>query len=181
MPTFLRRLSAAACIALAVAACTPPTTINVEGASVSVKQDGTVQLRARDGGRAVIAADGALTIDGEPVELTAQQQALLRDYHGDLIRIRQGALDIAGQGVALGGKAVTEALKGVLSGNPGDIEQKIDSEAAKIEAEAEKLEAHAEALKARQREIARQLPRLRPYLIEDAAELAEALTDGESA
>ncbi|MDH5823200.1 DUF2884 family protein [Luteimonas sp. RD2P54] len=179
MPNRIRHL-AAACLVLALAACTPPTTINVDGARVSVRGDGSVQLRAPDGGRAAIAADGALTIDGEPVEVDAQQQALLRDYRDDLAGVRQAALDIAGQGVALGGKAVTEALKGVLSGDPSDIEQRIDAEAATIEAEAEKLEARAERLKTRQREIARQLPRLRPYLIEDGAELAEALTDGEA-
>lgn len=173
-------LAAAACIALAASACTPSTTVHVEGTRIELDGDGSsIALRTANGDRAVIGADGTLAIDGEPVAVTPEQAALLREYHGELTQLREAALAIAGQGVALGGKAVSEAVKGVLSGNHDDIGQRVEAEAARIESAAERIEAGAEALKRKQRELARRLPQLQPYLSRSGDAIAEAFTGGD--
>ncbi|MEZ0470229.1 DUF2884 family protein [Luteimonas salinilitoris] len=174
----LHAILVAAGIAVAAAACTPPTTMHVEGTRIRLGGDGlTVELRNADGDRALIGADGTLAVDGKDVAVTPAQAALLREYHGELAQLREAALAIAGQGAALGGKAVSEAIKGILKGDPDGIEQRVDAEAEKIEQEAEKIEARAEALKLTQRRLAQELPQLRSLLPGDFDPIAAATVD----
>lgn len=171
-------LLVAAGIALAAAACTPSTTMDAEGTRIRLSDDGrTLELRNADGELASIGADGTLAVNGKNVSVTPEQAALLREYHGELAQLREAALAIAGEGAALGGKAVSEAIKGVFSGDPHDIGQRIEAEAGKIERDAEKIEARAQALKLTQRRLAQQIPQLRSLLPGDFVPIAATTAD----
>lgn len=85
-----------------------------------------------------IGADGSLSIAGKPVALNAAQQQAMRGYYAQLQAVAKQGIEIGTKGAAFGAHAAGEALKGVLSGNPDQIGEKIEAEA-----EADTFKQHA--------------------------------------
>ncbi|QBG94076.1 DUF2884 family protein [Xanthomonas oryzae] len=93
----------------------------LNGKSLTLKREG---LPA-----ATIGADGALSIDGKPVDLNKAQHKAMRDYSVQVQGVAKKGIAIGTQGAAFGAHAAGEAIKGVLGGNADQIGNKIEAEA----------------------------------------------------
>ncbi|MBD3401858.1 DUF2884 family protein [candidate division GN15 bacterium] len=118
--------------------------------------DGTIVFESRDYPRDVVEITERyeLLINGEPVELTADQQRHVREFHqattdliADAIAVGIEGADIGMEGAAIGVKAAGQALKALFTGHTfEDMEREIEREARKIEVKAEKLEEKADQI-----------------------------------
>ena len=113
--------------------------------------------------KAEITPQGELLIEGKPVTTTPEQQALAKAYREQLTAIAQAGIGIGVQGADLAGKAVSEAIKGVFTGNPDQIEQRIEKQAEGIKGAAKQLCDRLPALKAAQDKLAAAVPEFKPY------------------
>jgi hypothetical protein len=131
----------------------------------------TVHARARPD--AVVSADGSLRIDGDPVTLTAPQQALLKSYYADALRLRSDGFAVGKAGIAVAGKAVGSAIRGLVSSDPDRIEAEVEADAAHVEAKVAELCGHLAELEATQDAIATSLPVFKPYAAIEARHCGE--------
>ncbi|WP_057657748.1 DUF2884 family protein [Pseudoxanthomonas dokdonensis] len=164
MRVALRKLTISGCLLLALAACQPTST--VETAQGSVSSSGLRDHLTINSGNlppARIGRDGSLRIDGQPIALSPVQQQLVRDYYAQLDGISQAGIEVGKQGAALAGKAASEAVKGILSGNSDAVGEKIEAETSKIETAALQLCDHLAGLRAAQDALGRQVPQFQPY------------------
>jgi len=150
-------------LVLMLAACKPDTTVNTETGTVVRQGNGELTLRSEGVPNATIKSNGDLAIDGKAVALNAQQRALTVAYYQQLDGITQAGIAIGKQGADLAGKAVGEAVRGVLAGDPDAIGSKVEAEAKKLEAQAKQICTHLSGLRAAQDALAAQLPEFKPY------------------
>lgn len=127
--------------------------------------------------KAEITPQGDLLIGGTSVATTPEQKALVSAYREELTAIAQAGIGIGVQGADLAGKAVTEAIKGVFSGNPDQIEQRIEKEAEGIKGAAKKLCDRLPALKASQDKLAAAVPEFKPYAQMDDSDVKDCHVD----
>ena len=148
--------------------------IDLDGVHVSGKG---ISIGTSDGNngqpKAEITPQGDLLIDGRKIEATPEQRALLLEYRKQVEGIASAGMDIGAAGAELGVKAATEALTGVLSGNPDRIEQRIEAEAEKIKASAMKLCDRLPAMLDTQTRLAAAMPEFRPYATMDQSDIEE--------
>ncbi|TXH65720.1 MAG: DUF2884 family protein [Lysobacteraceae bacterium] len=132
-------------------------------------QNGNIDVSGDKGGlpKAEITPKGDLLIEGQPVAIDATQRALLLEYRAAIVKIVNAAIDVGTQGADLAGKAVTEAISGIFSGDQQTFEQRVEK---KLEAEAEKIEisaknicVHLPSLLSSQQKLAAAIPEFRPY------------------
>lgn len=153
-------------------------TKNIDINGVAVKVNGSHTGRRSDLPRAEITPQGGLLIDGKPVAVTPQQQALLNDYRGQLIGIAEAGMDIGAQGADLGFKAAGEALKAVLSGDASDaIEKRVEAQTAGIKAAAKRLCGRMPALLASQQRLAAAVPAFGPYATMQQSDIDDCAKD----
>ena len=150
-------------LVLALAACKPDTTVNTDTGKIARLGNGVLTLQSDGVPKATISANGDLTIDGKAVSLDAQKRALTTAYYKELDGITQAGIAIGKQGAQLAGKAVGEAMRGVLSGDTDQIGNKVEAEAKQIEAKAKQICTHLSGLRTAQDALAAQLPEFRPY------------------
>lgn len=127
--------------------------------------------------KAEITPEGELLIGGTSVATTAEQKALVMAYREEIAAITQAGIGIGVQGADLAGKAVTEAIKGVFSGNPDQIEQRIEKEAEGIKGAAKQLCDRLPALKAAQDKLAAAVPEFKPYARMDDDDVKDCHVD----
>lgn len=127
--------------------------------------------------KAEITPQGDLLIGGTSVATTPEQKALVSAYREELTAIAHAGIGIGVQGADLAGKAVTEAIKGVFSGNPDQIEQRIEKEAEGIKGAAKKLCDRLPALKAAQDKLAAAVPEFKPYAHMDDSDVKDCHVD----
>lgn len=120
-------------------------------------------LKATGHPKAEISASGDFIVDGKAVAVTDAQRALVVAYHRELGGIADAGIATGKEGAKLAGKAVGAAVKGLLSGNPDQIDQQIEAEAKKVEAEALKICDRLPGLYKAQQDLAAALPAFRPY------------------
>lgn len=113
--------------------------------------------------KAEITPKGDLLIDGKTVAINAAQRALLLEYRKHISDIALAGIDVGLQGADLAGKAISEAIAGVFSGDPDRVEKKIEAEAEKIEASASKICGFLPGMFATQQKLAAALPEFQPY------------------
>ena len=124
---------------------------------------GNFELNSTGLPKAEITPQGDLLISGKAVTVNSEQRVLVLDYRKRITAIAEAGIGIGTQGADLAGKAVGEAIKGVLSGDTDQIEKNIEHEAKGIEAEARKLCALLPGLKVAQDKLATSLPAFKPY------------------
>lgn len=128
--------------------------------------------------KAEITPAGDLLIGGKTIAVNAEQRKLLLEYRGHIVGIAEAGIGIGMEGADLAGKAVGEVLKGVLTGNTDQIEQKIEQEAKGIEKSALKLCALLPAMKATQDKLAAVMPEFKPYATMDQSDVDDCGKDG---
>jgi hypothetical protein len=128
--------------------------------------------------KAEITPQGELLIDGRKVAATPQQQALLKEYRGNIEQIALAGMDVGVAGADLGMKAATEAIGAVFSGNSDQVEQRMEAEAQQIEAAAMKLCGYLPAMLDTQTRLAAAMPEFRPYATMDQSDVDDCHRDG---
>lgn len=127
--------------------------------------------------KAEITPQGELLIDGRKIEANAQQHALLLQYRKQIEAVAGAGMDIGVQGAELGVKAATEAIKGIFSGNPDDVEQRVEAEAEQIKLSARKLCDQLPAMLETQTALAAAMPEFRPYATMDEDDIDDCYDD----
>ncbi|MGH8061850.1 MAG: DUF2884 family protein [Pseudoxanthomonas sp.] len=158
-------------IAALLCACNPGATVVTGNGNVIKANDKSVTLRTDGLPNAEITAAGDLSIDGKAVAVNASQRALLQTYHREMNAMTADGIAIGKQGASLAGKAVTEAIKGAISGNTDDVESKIEVETKKIEQQAMQLCKRLVTIKASQDALAVSLPEFKPYATLDQSDV----------
>lgn len=161
-----------------------PTTMlgkAVKGATDEARKElatGNIEISKDQQTKAEITPEGDLLIDGKRITPSAEQRRLLLEYRGHIAAIAGAGIDIGLQGADLAGKAVGEALKGVLTGNTDQIEQKIEAEAEGIEKAALQLCKLLPAMKVTQDKLAAAMPEFKPYATMDQSDVDDCGKDG---
>lgn len=128
---------------------------------------------------AEITPEGDLLIGGEPVEVDAEERAMLLAYRQQVTDVALAGANIGMQGADLATKAMGEAFRGILSGNTGEMEAKIEAEAAKIQAQVVVLCDRLAPLLETQQALAASIPELRPYATMDQDDVDECYDEHE--
>jgi hypothetical protein len=128
--------------------------------------------------KAEITPQGELLIDGRKVAANPQQQALLKEYRGNIEQIALAGMDVGVAGADLGMKAATEAIGAVFSGNSDQVEQRMEAEAQQIEAAAMKLCGYLPTMLDTQTRLAAAMPEFRPYATMDQSDVDDCHRDG---
>ena len=113
--------------------------------------------------KAEITPQGDLLIEGRKVPANAEQHALLVQYRKQVEGVASAGMDIGVQGAELGVKAATEAIKGIFSGDPDGVEQRVEAEAEQIKASARKLCDQLPSMLQTQASLAAAMPEFKPY------------------
>jgi hypothetical protein len=158
-------------IAALLCACNPGATVVTGNGNVIKANDKSVTLRTDGLPNAEITAAGDLSIDGKAIAVNASQRALLQTYHREMNAMTADGIAIGKQGASLAGKAVTEAIKGAISGKTDDVESKVEAEAKKIEQQAMQLCKRLVTIKASQDALAVSLPEFKPYATLDQSDV----------
>jgi hypothetical protein len=166
------RLSLAASMACALAACHVPDT-TMENGAIMMYGD-TVTLRVAGSPKATIGADGAFAIDGKAVSTTPAERSLL-------VRYNQSVRSVHETGLAMGKTGIETAVKAVkdkLSSAPDQADKAAESGAGdlkKLILDICKAEA---AIKDAQDQLAVQLAAFKPYAsIVSAADVTDCEND----
>ena len=139
-----------------------------------------INLSATGHPDAEITPAGDLLIAGKAVAVNTGQRALLLEYRKHVNLIAEAGIGIGLEGADLAGKAVTEALKGVFTGNPDQVEQKIEAEAEGIKQSVQTLCDRLPALKAAQDTLAASLPEFKPYAEMDQNDIDECMSENDN-
>ncbi|WP_293717312.1 MULTISPECIES: DUF2884 family protein [unclassified Stenotrophomonas] len=133
-------------------------------------QEGNISITS-DGAKVEIAPNGDLLINNTAVALNDSQRAITQQYRRQMISIAEAGIEIGVQGANLGSRAAGEAIKGLLSGNTDQIEQRVNAEAEKIKASANQLCDQLPALMATQQQLAAAVPEFKPYAKMDQGDI----------
>lgn len=120
---------------------------------------------------AELTPSGELLIDGKPVPVNAQQHAMLVQYRQALMAVAERGMALGVQGADLGGQAVGEVFKGLMSGNTDQIDKNINAKASKLEAEATLLCKDLRPVQELQQQLAAALPQFAPYATMKASDI----------
>lgn len=126
-----------------------------------------INIDLKDGGKATIASNGDLAINGKAVTLTESQRVLTKQYYAASKQIALHGIEIGKESAKLATQAIGSAIGGALSGkNDANIEKHFEAKAGNIEAVAQKLCASAVALKSIQDKLAVAVPEFTPEPME---------------
>lgn len=129
---------------------------------------------------ASISAEGVLSIDGKPLPLTPQQQALALQYRQQIQAIAAEGMQIGLQGAELGVGAAASALGGVISGkDAGQIEAEIQDKAAGLRQAAAQLCDRLPALVQAGQALAAAVPEFAPYATVTGKSVEQCRQDGQ--
>lgn len=129
---------------------------------------------------ASIGTDGVLSINGKPLPLTPQQQALALQYRQQIQAIASEGMQIGLQGAELGVGAAASALGGVLSGkDAGQIEAEVEAKAAGLKQAAARLCDRLPALMLAGQALAAAVPEFAPYASVNDKSIEQCRKDGQ--
>ena len=139
--------------------------------NLTLNGDGGININGRRyGGRndpslpkAEITPQGDLLIDGKAVAITPEQRKQLLDYRSNLLGVAEAGMTVGLKGADLAGKALTESLGSILSGDTDEFEKKMEAEGKKLEADAMQICAHLGPMLVAQDKLAASLPEFKPY------------------
>jgi Protein of unknown function (DUF2884) len=122
-----------------------------------------IAIDLKGGGKASIAANGDLKINGTAIVLNDDQRALTTAYYATTKQIAMQGMEIGKQSAKLATQAVGSALGGLLNGkNEADIEKSLEAKAGNIEAVAQKLCESALELQNIQAKLVTAVPQFTP-------------------
>ncbi len=156
-------IAAAALFALLTSGCQPQTSVSTGFGNIIDVQNDRIAVRAPSQPDAEIMPTGELGIDGQRIEITPAQRALLKRYHDTALALQDEAVATGAAGAKLGGQAVSSVVNGLLSGKPDDIGKHIEASAGDVAAKALGVCRQLVALQQVQDDLARALPAFRPY------------------
>jgi len=113
--------------------------------------------------KAELTPEGDLLIAGNKVIVTPEQHELLVEHRKILEKIASAGVAIGMQGADLAGKAISNAISGVFSGDTAGSKARIESEAGKVKASARQLCDELPMLLESQQKVAAAVPEFRPY------------------
>ena len=140
---------------------------------IRVLDAGHIAVHAHDGPDAIVAADGGLSIAGQPVPTTPAQRILLKQYFSAAVALRDDALATGLAGAATAGQAIGSVVAGLASGDTAKIGPEIEARAARVEAKAAKICSDLAEIRVRQDAIAAELAAFRPYALLTREQVAQ--------
>ncbi len=126
---------------------------------------------------AQLTPQGELLLDGRKVETTPAQHAMLMQYRQQIMDVAETGMALGVQGADLGGKAIGAVFDGLLSGEPSQIDARIQPEADKLEANVMRLCRQLPALRETQQALAAALPEFEPYATMTAEDIDDCRSD----
>lgn len=139
-----------------------------------------VDLDVKGQPKAEITPAGDFLIGGKAVTVNAEQRDLLLEYRQHWNKVAEAGIGIGVEGADLAGKALTEAIKGIFSGDTDNIDKKIEGHAEGIKQSAQKLCDLLPAMKVSQDKLAAVLPEFKPYANMDDGDVENCMTDNDS-
>ncbi|MCD9028667.1 YggN family protein [Luteimonas sp. BDR2-5] len=175
--------------ALLSAACSraPEPLVQVDGgedvldlqadASGSLLGDRDITLSAAGHPRVKVTAAGDFIVDGKPLDLSAEQRALVLAYRGEIDGVARKGVEIGKQGAAFGVSTAAAALRGAFSGDNADTQAKIEAEAERFKQQALAICDNVAAVKQAQDRLSAALPAFAPYAEIDDSDVDECGSD----
>lgn len=162
--THAATLAAALVVALLATACSRSPDNDVRIAVIDhIAIDGDhVQVRG-DGRSARIGADGAISIDGKPLTLSAAQQAAGREFYAQALGIRRDGAAIGKAGADMAGQVLATVAQDLRNGQTDQTEAKIEAQAAKLQDQAMRICQRVETLRRAQQQLTEALPQFQPF------------------
>ena len=187
------RAGAAALLAgsvLLASACSrsPEPTVQVDGGNVlALEPDASgsllggkdITLNASGHPKVKVTAAGDFIVDGKPVDLTAEQRALVLAYRAEIDGIARKGMDIGKQGAAFGVSTAAAALRGAFAGDNADTQAKIEAEAERFKQQALSICDNVAATKQAQDRLSAALPAFAPYANIEVADITDC-RDGQT-
>ena len=190
IPTPLQRLALAAALILPLASCAEQQADLSSRIQAQVRQEmdkaaqklATEEFKLSADGLppASISPEGVLRIDGKPLPLTTEQQALALQYRQQIQALASQGMQLGLQGAELGVGAAATALGGALSGkDQAQIEAEIQAQATQIKQAALQLCDGLPALMASAQALATAVPEFAPYATLDQDSIDKCRQDGQ--
>ncbi|AXK71874.1 hypothetical protein DWG18_05950 [Lysobacter sp. TY2-98] len=121
-------------------------------------------VKLSEGGRhAEITPKGDLIIDGKTIAINEEQRRLLLEHRAHILEIAGAGMDIGKEGARMAGRAVTEAISGIFSGNTDRIHDRVEAQAQGIKKAAAALCDKLPAMYASQQRVAAAIPEFAPF------------------
>ncbi|GAB1595970.1 DUF2884 family protein [Lysobacter claricitrinus] len=141
----------------------------------------TENVKLTENGRhAEITPKGDLIIDGKTIAVNDEQRRLLLEHREHILEIASAGMDIGKEGAKLAGRAVTEAINGIFSGDTDHIHDRVESQAQDIKKAASALCDKLPAMYASQQRVAAAIPEFAPFAKMKSSEQDKCHTDVES-
>lgn len=148
--------------------------INVNGRRYGGKNDPSLP-------KAEITPQGDFLVDGKAVAINPEQRKQLLDYRSHLLGVAEAGMTVGLKGADLAGKALTESLGSILSGDTDEFEKKMEAEGKKLEADAMQICAHLGPMRVAQDKLAASLPEFKPYATMTQEDVDDCGKDGKGA
>lgn len=198
MNTFLRTtLLAAALMSLVACQGRTPTAAPASGAGGDIESDvgnsvsrgmqeaqrkletENITVRSDNGGlhKAEITPAGGLLIDGKSIPLDNTQRLAVLEYRARTIEIAHAGMDIGVQGAKLATKAVSEAIGGLFSGHPDQIDKRMEAQTRGMKQAASALCDKLPALRAAQAKVGAAVPEFAPFATMDDHDINDCKHD----
>lgn len=157
--------------------------------NLTLNGDGGISINGRKFGgkndpslpKAEITPQGDLLIDGKAVAITPEQRKQLLDYRSNLLGVAEAGMAVGLKGADLAGKALTESLGSILSGDTDGFEKKMEAEGKKLETDAMQICAHLRPMLVAQNQLAASLPEFKPYATMTQDDVDDCGKDGKGA
>jgi len=154
-------LAGSVLLAVALAACSPGINGGI-GHRITFDSTGMI-VHATGKPDAHVGSDGSLAIGGRPVDVTPAQRIMLQSYYGKARDVMQSGKAVGKAGVKIATQAVGNAVQSILSSKSDETDKALDAQSSAIEKAADMLCTKVQQLAATQKQIASQLPALKPY------------------
>lgn len=148
--------------------------INVNGRRYGGKNDPSLP-------KAEITPQGDFLVDGKAVAINPEQRKQLLDYRSHLLGVAEAGMTVGLKGADLAGKALTESLGSILSGDTDEFEKKMEAEGKKLEADAMQICTHLGPMRVAQDKLAASLPEFKPYATMTQEDVDDCGKDGKGA
>ena len=112
---------------------------------------------------AEITPEGGILIGGEALVLDDAQRALALEYRQGIIELAASGADIGVQAASIATEAIGDAIAGIVTGEPVDVEAKAKAKGEQIETAARQLCDRLPALVESQRALVEAVPQMAPY------------------